>query len=352
MDAYAVLLDLDGTLLDSTPAYFEITRRACAALGWPAPPASLMRDVMVLRRHPVEILFGECGPGDPRRQALTDAALLLWEGVVEERVRPFADTLATLSRLHGRGLRLGVVTDSNDFVVRQLTALAGCPPLDVVVTRDRSGARKPSPAGIRLALAELGIAPQAAVYIGDNPADIEAGQHAGVRALGITTGSATREDLEACAPLGVLDSLTELADLVQPAPPWVTGQLVTGLGKARGFLELPWVREQLASALGGMYFPGTLNLRLTGAAGQLRLRHREDPALKYTDLRPPPGVCQARCHAVTVHFGAHPPTAGVALWPDVEGYAPEQLELVSAAPLRPAWNLADGDTVTVQYHLR
>lgn len=345
---YAVLFDMDGTLLDSTSTYFEITRRACLELGWPAPGEHLMREVMTRRRHPVEALFGDVPDAAAREQALTGAAMKLWQPLFTELARPFADAVPVLDALHRAGMRLGVVTDSNDFVVARVAGAPGCPPFDTVVTRERAGARKPSPAGIELALADLGVAPEAALYVGDNPCDIEAATAAGVRAVGITTGPSLREDLEGCGAHAVIDALTELPALLAPGAPVVHGELATGLGKAGGFLALDWVGAQVRTLLGSEFYPGTVNLRLSEAAARLVERHRDDAALVRHEIDPAPGFCRAWCHAVELgRAGERIPA--LTLWPEVDGYASTQVEVICAPRLRDHWRLADGQRLTVHY---
>jgi HAD superfamily hydrolase (TIGR01509 family) len=346
LPAYAVLFDLDGTLLDSTGVYFEITRRACRELGWPAPGPELLRDVMTRRLHPVEALFGPVDDLAARQEALSAAALQLWRPVFTELARPFPDAIPVLRMLHEAGMRLGIVTDSNDFVVSHLTDAPGCPPIDVVVTRERAGARKPSPAGVALALEELGIAPEAALYIGDNPCDIEAGRAAGVRTLGITTGAALREDLEPCGALAILDGLAGLPGLLSTGAPVVRGTLARGLGKAGEFLALDWVSAQVRAHLGSDFHPGTVNLRVSEAAGRLLARHRQDETLAHAEIRPAPGFCRALCHAVELAWnGSRVPA--LTLWPEVDGYPDTQLELICAPHLRSRWGIEDGAALTV-----
>jgi len=72
----AVLFDLDGTLLDSIPAFLAITRRACTQLGWPQPQAGYIREVMTLGRSPIEALLGPVENPDALRRQLNDRASL------------------------------------------------------------------------------------------------------------------------------------------------------------------------------------------------------------------------------------------------------------------------------------
>ena len=348
-ETHAILFDVDGTLLDSTPAFLEITRRACRDLGWPQPQDDLMRQVMTLRRSPAEILFpdGEMDSETVQRE-LSAAAMAVWTEIFERIAHPFPDSIETLRALHTAGYRLGVVTDSNHQVVQRITGQPGCPPLDVVITRDEAGARKPDPAGIRLAVTQLGLAPEAVLYIGDNPIDIEAAHGAGVRVLGVTTGPSLREDFAPFAPHGVIDALAELPALVRLAPPMVTGRLARGRGEAGSFLRIDWVREQIEAALGGPFHAGTLNLECSPAAAAVVARQRDAATLERYRIEPQGDFCAAWCHTVELSHGelASP---GLLLWPEVPDYPQTKLELILPQRLEAPWPLEEGTSFRLRY---
>ncbi len=354
----AVLFDLDGTLLDSLPAFLAITRRACRELGWPQPGAGFMREVMTLGRSPIEALLGPVDDAEERRAQLTAASTRLWKPLFEQEARLFHDTLPVLQRLFDDGFRLGIVTDSNHFVVKRLTSARGCPPLEVIVTREEAPARKPSPSGIDLALRRMRLEPHAAAYVGDNPIDIQAASSAGVRAFGITTGASRRDDLLPHGPHAVVDSLTELHVHLpagpQPiqdapgAPAIVRGELVSGLGQASGFLAVDWVRDAIEAMLGGPFHPGTVNLDSDARGAQLAARHRHDVRLRRFELPARDSFCSALLHAVELSHGLLS-TPALLLWPQVAGYPDEKLELICPIPLREGWALADGAMLDLRY---
>lgn len=354
----AILFDLDGTLLDSLPAFLAITRRACRELGWPQPGPGYIREVMTLGRSPIEALLGPVENPDALRGELTAASQKLWKDVFAAQACLFHDTLPVLQRLSDDGYRLGIVTDSNHFVVSRLTGTPGCPPIEVIITRDEAPARKPSPSGIKLALQRLGLPPQAVAYIGDNPIDIQAAHGAGVRAFGITTGASLREDLLPHGPHAVIDSLTQLhAHLAAPAvdsllepaqSSIVRGELVSGLREADSFLTIPWVHEAIEALLGKPFFPGTVNLATDRAGAALAARCRHNPQLRRFDLPERDGFCPALLHAVelTHRFMRTP---ALLLWPQVPGYPHDKLELICPIPLRTRWALTDGAMLDVRY---
>lgn len=346
----AVLFDLDGTLLDSIPVFLEITRRACARLGWPPPAPGYIRKVMTLGRSPIAALLGPVADEEALRRQLAAASQDLWQEVFARQVRPFDDTLAVLQRLTADGYRLGIVTDSNHFVVGQLTRLPGCPPFEVVVTREEAPARKPSPSGICLALERLGVGAQDAVYVGDNPIDIQAAHGAGVRVFGITTGAARREDLLPHRPHAVLDALGELHAHLPGAGgvPVLHGRLGRGLGEAGRFLAIDWVRAAIETCLGAPFHPGTLNLVAEPHSAAWAAQARQAPRLRRFELAARDGFCPALLHAVTLAHGARH-TPALLLWPQVPGYPDDKLELICPIPLRAGWGLDDGARLEVRY---
>ena len=70
--------------------------------------------------------------------------------------------------------------------------------------------RKPHPAPLRMALEKLRALPQASVYIGDAPEDIEMAHRAGVRAIGVLGGSPVPERLRAASPDAMIETIREL----------------------------------------------------------------------------------------------------------------------------------------------
>jgi CTP-dependent riboflavin kinase len=120
---------------------------------------------------------------------------------------------------------------------------------------------------------------------------------------------------------------------------------VSGRSEAAGFIQVPWVREQLSHLLGQPPFPGTLNLRLA----------RPEAVASWAGLRasgaclplPPgePGFCPASFYPVTVNGSVF---AGVVL-PHVAEYPEDVVEVVAAESLRERFGLDDDDPVELTW---
>lgn len=122
------------------------------------------------------------------------------------------------------------------------------------------------------------------------------------------------------------------------------GIVCSGLGEGARFTALDWVGAAFARHLGFVAWPGTLNLRMGGAAWQ---RWRRDLARRRgMHIEPPPGFCAATCFEVTLERRVR----AAAVFPDVPDYPDDKLELVAPVALREALALRDGARVHVHVH--
>jgi mannitol-1-/sugar-/sorbitol-6-phosphatase len=197
----AILSDLDGVLVDSTPA---------VAAAWAQWARSRGIDPAVLegRIHGVRSLevIGEVAPhlDVPAEAAAVEDMVL--NGPAAEML-PGADVL-----IGGDvGVPVAIVTSCPDVLAARRLREIGVRPPRVLVTADRVARGKPDPEGYRLAASELGVDPRAAVVFEDAPAGIAAGKAAGARVIGITT----THDAEELRAAGADDTAASVADALK-----------------------------------------------------------------------------------------------------------------------------------------
>ncbi len=121
------------------------------------------------------------------------------------------------------------------------------------------------------------------------------------------------------------------------------GVVVTGQGQGSHFTALAWAREQFIEKLGIAPHPGTLNLRLQGPASRrswAELRRGPGEMIRAGE----PGACDARCYHVNLKDAE---TVAI-VWPQVDSYPDDQVELIADFPLRQAFGLLDGSEVIVE----
>lgn len=123
------------------------------------------------------------------------------------------------------------------------------------------------------------------------------------------------------------------------------GEVSTGCGEGTRFTQLPWARREFSAKLGFEPSPGTFNLSLQGAAWE-RLRARLATATGVI-ISPPEGFCRAKCFAVQLADEI----AGAAVFPDVEDYPGDKMEILARVAVRPMLGLQDGERVKVKLWL-
>ncbi len=141
-----------------------------------------------LGRVLVETLRALGVPEDRLDDEAADACLRAYNWGSIPGVRLYPDALEVIHHLRARGLRLGLVTNAFApmWMREREMARLGLPP-DLFGCRVCSadvGYLKPHPAIFQHALRSLGVRPEEAVFVGDNPeADIAGAQGVGMRAI-------------------------------------------------------------------------------------------------------------------------------------------------------------------------
>ncbi len=214
-----VLLDAGGVLLDLDYAYL---RRLLDARGHAVGEAALARAEALARsevdrrirdggravnvwRDYFQVLLSHAGAPVAIREPIIDA---LWDAHqhVGLWTAPIPGALDAVREIKLLGFRLGVVSNAEGRVERDLSAAGYDGLFGAVVDSHLVGVEKPDPAIFRIALERLGATPETAIYLGDVPAiDVE-----GARAAGIAPVLLDRFDLYPAAEVPRLRAPAEL----------------------------------------------------------------------------------------------------------------------------------------------
>jgi putative hydrolase of the HAD superfamily len=213
MNVRAVLFDLDGTLLNRRETFRCHLQRQLERL----------RDLFpAVEPHHLERMVELDANGYAPRPAfyrLLETEFRLAPGAAARLVEDFdtyypeicvavPNLASTLTALRAGGCRLGLITNGETRIQgRKIDRLGIRPLLDIVVISEAAGVRKPDPRIFAGALAEFGVEPAAAVYVGDDPdADIAGAKRSGLFAIWKRDRFWTQP--EVCD--GVIDDLSEL----------------------------------------------------------------------------------------------------------------------------------------------
>jgi phosphoglycolate phosphatase len=214
----AVLLDLDGTLLDTAPDLAAAANAMLAEHGLEPLPARVVRDFIGRGiPHLVERCLQAAGESLPC--ARLESALRSF-GAHYRRLNglesaAFPGVADALDRMRAARLRLACVTNKAAAFTAPLLEKSGLAPFfDTVVTSDQVGRRKPHPEPFLHACRELDVAPAAAAVIGDSANDAEGARAAGCRVLLVSYGYSEGRDVRSFDCDGVVATLGEAADLL------------------------------------------------------------------------------------------------------------------------------------------
>ena len=123
----------------------------------------------------------------------------------------------TLQTLHQRGIQLTIASSRShmtlDAYVRDLN-LSYCIQYILGVEDVDVKEAKPGPGPVLKTLRDFGLQPEECIVVGDTKYDIQMAHNAGVRAVGMTYGNGSREEMEAEKTEWIIDDFAELLDIV------------------------------------------------------------------------------------------------------------------------------------------
>lgn len=171
----AILFDVDATLEDSERLVVDSLEAALRELG--LPPADAELKEALLHGTTIDALALLNLPD-------MDAALACvthhWVRMLD-RAPLFPGVADVLSRLHGMGVRMGVVTSRTSMEVDADPNLLPLLPLfEARTCADDTECHKPDPAPLRHCLNQMGLRPEDVLYVGDSPCDAESAHAAGI----------------------------------------------------------------------------------------------------------------------------------------------------------------------------
>ncbi|MGW7495110.1 HAD-IA family hydrolase [Streptomyces luteogriseus] len=198
LTARALLLDMDGTLVNSDASVERVWRRWAGRHGLDGD--EVMKVVHGRQGYASMALLL---PGRPMEQNHADNARMLAEETADtDGVVAIPGAPGFLASL--QGLPHALVTSADVPLSTARMAAAGLDLPEVRVTAESVGASKPDPEGFLKGAAELGIAPADCVVFEDSGAGIAAGRAAGMTVVGIGPRAAFHE------PDVVVEDLTKV----------------------------------------------------------------------------------------------------------------------------------------------
>ncbi|NLC97088.1 MAG: prolipoprotein diacylglyceryl transferase [Erysipelotrichaceae bacterium] len=208
-----ILFDLDGTLLDTTPAILESYRYLFKKYRT-LEEFDREKEIEV-QGPPLFKMFEKYFPNQNTDELIKEYRDYN-HSIHKEFVKPMANTSALLEHLSKEGYKIGVVsTKLKESVLMGLELFKLDDYVKVIVGLDDVSNSKPDPEGIIKACKLLNHTQDECIYIGDTPTDIKAAQNAGVYSIGYIFDEDRKQSLIDSKPNTVINDLLELKGILK-----------------------------------------------------------------------------------------------------------------------------------------
>jgi phosphoglycolate phosphatase len=193
----AVVLDLDGTLLDTREDIADAMNRVLSARGFPVHPYSAYNRFI---GDGAAVLIRRALPQDRREEATVAECLAAFLADYGEhwdiKTRVYSGIEPMLADIALRGVKMAVLTNKPAATALKCVRryFAGVR-FDVVRGQTADIPKKPDPAGALLVAGEMGVEPSSCLYLGDTSTDMETALAAGMFPVGALWGFRPESEL-------------------------------------------------------------------------------------------------------------------------------------------------------------
>jgi HAD superfamily hydrolase (TIGR01509 family) len=204
-----VVLDVDGTLMDTNYLHTEAWARAFERAGHRVPRVRLHKEV----GKGAGLLIREFVGDEETVEKIQDLHSEFY-GELQEYGHPLPGAKELISSLKERGYEVWLVTSAKDEELEHhMQELEAEDSVDGVVNSSAVENAKPAPDIFEVALRRAGATADETVTVGDAVWDVEAAREAGIRTVAVLSGGAYhKEDLEEAGAVAVYEDCAALLD--------------------------------------------------------------------------------------------------------------------------------------------
>jgi len=211
-----VLLDVDGTLVDSNDAHAQAWVRALAEAGISVP---FERVRALIGKGGDKLLPEAAGidPDSPQGKSISKRRGEIFQKDFLPSLKPFPGAKELLVRMKREGLRLAVASSAKEDELKGLLRVCGADELiEASTSSDDADNSKPDPDIVHAALDRIGLPAEEVILLGDTPYDVEAAGRAGVKVVALRCGGWSDADL--AGALAIHDSPEDLLAHFEESP--------------------------------------------------------------------------------------------------------------------------------------
>ncbi len=214
-----VLIDVDGTLVDSVPDLAYCVDEMLKQLGLPVRGEQRVRHWVgngverLVQRALINQLDGM--PEDDLYRRALPIFRELYSANTSKRSSLYEGVSEALEFLQTTGVKTGCVTNkASEFTLPILRDLGIADYFELVICGDMVEKKKPDPMPLLQAAEQLGVKPGHSLMLGDSMSDVKAARAAGFGIICMSYGYNHGEDIRSYNPDAVIDSMAEIKQLI------------------------------------------------------------------------------------------------------------------------------------------
>ncbi|MCC7447559.1 MAG: HAD family hydrolase [Anaerolineae bacterium] len=211
-----VILDMDGTLIDSNEAHVASWEQALNDHGYAISAERIRQLIGMGGDNLLPSAIGVEKDTDLGKR-ISERRSRIFKEQYLPKLQAFPDVLKLLKRMRSGGLKLIVASSGEPEEVKRSLEIAGA--TDLVEDTTSSGdaeSSKPDPDIVQAALRKLGCPPEQVIMLGDTQYDIEAAGKVGVRVVAFRCGG--RPDHELTGAFQIYDDPADLLAQYEQSP--------------------------------------------------------------------------------------------------------------------------------------
>jgi HAD superfamily hydrolase (TIGR01549 family) len=215
-DLKAVLLDIDGTLVDSNNGHAHAWMEAFKRGGFDVPLEKVRPLIGMGADNLIPAAVG-ISKDTEKGEQLSKWWEEIFKGKYLPNVKAFPKVRELLQCMREGGLKLVAASSSKEDLLEELLEITGAKDLfQEDTSADDADNSKPDPDIVHAALEKAGLPPGEALMLGDSPYDIEAAGKAGVGLVALRCGGFSDEDLKGA--LAIYDDPADLLEHYDESP--------------------------------------------------------------------------------------------------------------------------------------
>lgn len=215
-----ILIDVDGTLVDSVPDLAYCVDEMMKQLDMPVHGEAKVREWVgngverLTRRALIGQLDGE--PDDALFEKAYPIFMDLYAENTSKRSTLYPGVAEGLAYLESTGIKLGCVTNkAAQFTIPLLKDLGIHDKFAIVISGDTLAQKKPDPMPLLHGAEFFKVKPENAMMLGDSVSDVKASRAAGFQIVCMSYGYNHGVDIRESNPDAVIDSMVELQGLLE-----------------------------------------------------------------------------------------------------------------------------------------